>query len=119
MNHRLIVVSALLLTACASAPPPSPHPPASSALPHPQPAPPPPVTQSPNRLTPLASISRTIVEPRIRVGLASDQATATFERIPDGYDLVADAGPFVIRRGFTIPPPPNNTSLPYPDLDRP
>jgi stage II sporulation protein D len=108
MNRSPILASALVLAGCASTPPPVQHP--STSLPLPAPVP---VAQSSNRLTPLASIARTIAEPRIRVGLASDQTSATFARIPDGYYLISDAGPSVIRRGFTIAAPLSDTSLRY------
>jgi stage II sporulation protein D len=56
-------------------------------------------------MTPLASVPKTIAEPRIRVGMLSDQANVTFARIPEGYYVVTDSGPFVIRRGFTVAAP--------------
>jgi len=92
---RLLVV--LFLASCATAPPPQ-----QPATRNPQPPTPP---ASPNRLTALASIPRTITEPRIRVGLVSDQSTYTFPRTTDGYYIVSDAGPSVIKRGFTISAP--------------
>ena len=91
MKRIAVVLFTLALAACTQAPPPQTQPP----------TPPP----SPNRLTPLTTAARTIEEPRIRVGLLSDQPGVTFPRINDGYFIVADAGPNVIRRGFTVTAP--------------
>jgi len=70
----------------------------------PQPAPvttPPPPARSPNALAPVAS-ARAIAEPRIRVGMLSDQHSVTFPRIDGGYFLVDDSGAArILRRGFT------------------
>ncbi|MBK5259833.1 MAG: SpoIID/LytB domain-containing protein [Thermoanaerobaculia bacterium] len=102
---RTIAVSllAVLLAACSAAPPPRTVPAAQAS----QPLPP------SNRLTPVASPQRTILEPRIRVGLLSDQASVTFPRIADGYSIVSDGGPFIIRRGFTISAPLANAKVRY------
>src|SRR5688500_8043571 len=88
MKRIAIALFTLALGACTQAPPPRTTP---------EPAPPP---ASPHRLTPLTAVSKTIVEPRIRVGLLSDQPSVTFARIPDGYFLLSEAGPHVIHRGF-------------------
>lgn len=64
-------------------------------------------------MTPLASVPKTIAEPRIRVGMLSDQANVTFARIPEGYFLVTDSGPFVIRRGFTVTAPLAGAAVRY------
>ncbi|HEY8134145.1 MAG TPA: hypothetical protein VII12_19870, partial [Thermoanaerobaculia bacterium] len=58
------VSAVLLLAACAK-------------LPAPQVVPPP---RSNNALTPVASVAKTIAEPRIRVGMLSDQASVNFPR---------------------------------------
>lgn len=93
--HRIALALALLAAAsCASAPPPRPAPPAA-AVP----------AASPNRLTPVASVPKTIAEPKIRIGLLTDQSTVTFPRIPGGYSIVSDAGAATLRRGFTISAP--------------
>ena len=104
MRRLPAVVLALVLAACASAP--------SQKS---QPVQPvrPPVATSPNRLTPVASAARTIAEPRIRVGLLSDQSDAEFERVPDGYYIISDAGPSIIKRGFTANPPLADATVRY------
>src|SRR6185436_19984592 len=82
-----------LLLAAACAPQPAPV----STPPPPQPQP----SRSPNALTP-ATAARAIAEPRIRVGMLSDQRTVTFPRIDGGYFLVDDKGAAqLLRRGFT------------------
>jgi peptidoglycan hydrolase-like amidase len=91
------VIAALLLAACASAPP-RPAAPQSATQTPPQPA------HSPNALTPVGN-AKTIAEPRIRVGMLSDQASVTFPRIDGGYYLVADDGASTLRRGFTASAP--------------
>jgi stage II sporulation protein D len=96
-----LAVLAVALAACASAPP-------RKIVP----ALPPPAT-SPNRLTPVATTTRAIAEPRIRVGLLSDQSDADFARVPDGYYIVSDAGPSIIKRGFTATPPLANADVRY------
>jgi stage II sporulation protein D len=89
-----VTLSVLLLAACATAPAPAPAPP------------PAPVVQQPaSRLTPVGAAERTIAEPRIRVGMLSDQPRIAFPRVADGYYIVADSGPSVIRRGFTATAP--------------
>jgi stage II sporulation protein D len=97
------VVLALSVAGCATAPLPQ----------EPSPAVRQPAAQSQNRLTPMGSIDRSIVDPRIRVGLLSDQSTVTFPRTTDGYYIVADAGPSIIRRGFTITAPLANAAVRY------
>ena len=94
MRRFALLLPALALAACATAPPQKP-----SRPPRPQ------IARSPNRLTPVASVVRTIAEPRIRVGLLSDQPEVEFERVPDGYLIISEGGPSVIRRGFTAKPP--------------
>jgi len=94
----------LLTAACATAPPPRPAPPPVA-----QPL----VSASPNRLTPVATVPRTIKEPRIRVGLLSDQSRIEFPRTSDGYYVISDAGPSVIHRGFTVTAPLANATLRY------
>lgn len=101
-----------ILTACAgTAPPtkpPSP-PPTAPAKPTAQPAP----SRPANALTPVASLPRTIAEPRIRVGLMSDQSTVSFPRTTDGYYLVSEKGPSLLRRGFTATAPLANAPVRY------
>ena len=66
---------------------------------------PPPPARSPNALTPVTTPAKTIVEPRIKVGLINDQATVTFPRIAGGYYLITDTSSATIRRGFTMTAP--------------
>ena len=56
-------------------------------------------------MTPLASAPRAITDPRIRVGLLSDQARVEFPRTREGYVLISDGGPASLRRGFTVEAP--------------
>src|SRR2546430_3503406 len=90
MKCRVAVV-VLLLAACAKPPAPKVVPPT-------------PVRPS-NALTPIASVAKAIVEPRIRVGLLSDQASVTFPRIEGGYYVITDTGASTLRRGFTVSAP--------------
>lgn len=107
MHRLLAVLSLLVLSACATATAPQPTPRPQQPPAQSQPA------RSPNALTPAASMPRTIVEPKIRVGLLSDQSTVTFPRTADGYYLVSDAGPSTIRRGFTVTAPLANATVRY------
>ena len=100
---KRISLAVLFLAACTSAPAPTPSP--RTTLP----PPPPP---SPNRLTPVTS-AKPITEPRIRVGLLSDQSSVTFARIDGGYYLVSDAGPSILKRGFAVSAPLTETSVRY------
>src|SRR6266487_1670428 len=98
MQRRLAVV-VLLLAACA-------NPPAPKVVP------PTPIRPS-NALAPIAAVAKTIVEPHIRVGLLSDQASVTFPRIEGGYYVIADSGASTLRRGFTISAPLSETAVRY------
>jgi len=95
--HRRAVFFALLLAACTQAPPP-------------KVAPPPP---QPNALTKAVSVSRTIAEPRIRVGLLSNQGSVTFPRVDGGYYLIGDSGAWTLQRGFTDSAPVAEATLRY------
>lgn len=99
----------LVLAACAPAqlPPPSTSP--APSAPQQQAAP----ARSPNALTPIASVPRTIAEPKIRVGLLSDQGSVTFPRTTDGYYVIGDAGPSIIKRGFTVTAPQSDAVVRY------
>ncbi len=97
-----------LLAGCAGSTPP-PSAPASAPTPTSQPAP----SRPANALTPVASLPRTIAEPRIRVGLLSDQSTIAFPRTSDGYYLVSEKGPSLLRRGFTATAPLANAPVRY------
>ncbi|HEY8181740.1 MAG TPA: SpoIID/LytB domain-containing protein [Thermoanaerobaculia bacterium] len=98
MKLRLAVV-VLLLAACAKPPAPKVVPPT-------------PVRAS-NALTPVASVAKAIVDPRIRVGLSSDQTSVTFPRIDGGYYVIAESGASTLRRGFTVSAPLSETTLRY------
>ncbi|HUP60557.1 MAG TPA: SpoIID/LytB domain-containing protein [Thermoanaerobaculia bacterium] len=56
---------------------------------------------------------RTIADPKIRVGLVSDQSTVTFPRTTDGYYLVTAKGPSTLKRGFTATAPLANATVRY------
>ena len=87
----------VLLLAAACAPQPGP---VVTPQPQPQPVQPQP-SRSPNALTP-ATAARAIQEPRIKVGLLSDQHSVAFPRIDGGYYLIDDSGAAqLLRRGFT------------------
>src|SRR5205823_6677400 len=74
--------------------------PAPVVTPQPQPQPAQP-SRSPNALAP-ATAARAIQEPRIKVGLLSDQHSVAFPRIDGGYYLIDDSGAAqLLRRGFT------------------
>lgn len=91
-----------LLAACAV--PPAPRPattPAAAAM------------RSPNALTTVSAPAKTIVEPRIRVGMLSDRPTATFPRVDGGYYLISDAGTSTLKRGFTDTAPVSDAVVRY------
>jgi stage II sporulation protein D len=98
------VVSALIVAAgCSQAPPPAATPASQTRTqPQTQQAP---QTQPANRLSALATIPRSISDPRIRVGMLSDQPRVAFPRVADGYYVISDAGPSILRRGFTATAP--------------
>ena len=88
------------------------QPPTTIPAPQPQPQPvaPPP---SPNALTSISTPAKSIVEPRIRVGMLSDQASVTFPRIEGGYYVISDAGASTLKRGFTVAAPVSNAVVRY------
>ena len=100
---RRFAIAALLLTACATTPPPQ------TAKPIEQPR----ISRSPNALTAVASAPRVIAEPKIRVGMLSDQSTVVFPRTSDGYALVTGKGPSTLKRGFTASAPLANATVRY------
>jgi stage II sporulation protein D len=106
--RRTAIVFLLTLAACTTTTP-APQPDPAQSRPVEQPATPRPG----NALTPVASLPRPIAEPRIRVGLLSDQSTITFPRTADGYYLVSDAGPSILKRGFTATAPLANAPVRY------
>ncbi len=89
-----LLVASLLFTSCAPVTPPPATTPAAAEPPRPTSA-----------LTPVSSMTKSISEPFIRVGLLSDQPRAAFPRVADGYYIVADGGPSILRRGFTAHAP--------------
>lgn len=106
---RFAPLLVLCLLACAQPPAPRtvPQPPAPQAPPPSAPPSTAPPTQqrSANALA-KTTATRAIPEPRIRVGMLSDQPSVTFARVDGGYYLTTDAGEtFSLRRGFTIGAP--------------
>lgn len=95
-----------LATACTTTAPPAPAP---ADRPEPRPA----ESRPTNAMTPVASLPRSIAEPRIRVGLLSDQPSVTFPRTEDGYYLVTGQGPSLLRRGFTASAPLADAQVRY------
>src|SRR6202521_3090599 len=95
MKRSLVALS--LLAACTVAPPPKVTPP----------------PRSPNGPTPVTNVTRSIAEPRIRVGMLSDQTTVTFPRVEGGYYLITDNGSSLLRRGFTDAAPLSETTPHY------
>src|SRR6476646_7277420 len=101
MKRSFLAVA--LLTACTTAPPM--RPPATV----PQPASPQPNAS----LTPAPAAPKPITEPRIRVGMLSDQPSVTFPRVDGGYYLITDAGATILKRGFTDTAPVSNAVIRY------
>jgi stage II sporulation protein D len=107
--RRTLSLLLLTLAACTTTTPPGNPPPPEDTRPVAQTAAP----RSVNALTPVASMPRTIADPRIRVGLLSDQSTVSFPRTADGYYLVSDSGPAMLKRGFTANAPLANAPVRY------
>jgi stage II sporulation protein D len=102
---RKLIILALALAACTtSAPPPVQT---QTAPPQPQ------VSQSPNRLTPIAAMPKEIAKPSIRVGLLTEQTSISFPRVDGGYYLVSDNGASTLRRGFTVTAPLADKNIRY------
>src|SRR5512140_2942386 len=102
MNLRSnYLAAALVIAACATAPQPQ-KPPQSIEAPKPG-----------NRLTPVSQTLRSLAAPVVRVGILSDQRSVAFDRIEGGYFVVADNGPSVIRRGFTVSAPLGDSPVTY------
>lgn len=108
--RRLAFLLTLLAGCAGTTPQPTPRPTTTAPTkPSAQPAP----SRPANALTPVASLPRTIAEPRIRVGLLSDQSSIAFPRTSDGYYLVSEKGPSLLRRGFTATAPLANAPVRY------
>ncbi len=101
LKRFLLLSCAIVIASCSGAPAPTPAP----VVPAPQP-----VAHSPNALTPIASMPKPVAEPRIRVGMLTDQPQFTMPRIADGYYIVSDTGSFTIKRGFTDAAPLRNAT---------
>jgi stage II sporulation protein D len=110
MKRNALALSLVVFAACASAPPAAQ--PIRPALP-----PPPPIAvmpaRSPNALTPVIGLAKSIAEPRIKVGLVNDQASVTFPRVAGGYYLITGAISATIRRGFTMTAPLSDAAPHY------
>ncbi|MEO6259565.1 MAG: SpoIID/LytB domain-containing protein [Thermoanaerobaculia bacterium] len=109
MKRTLVAAALLLMASCASAPPVVPS--RTGSLPTAVPARV--ASASANAFTRVTSVSRSIVEPRIRVGLLTDQTSVTFPRIVGGYYLVAGTTTAILNRGFSLSPPLRDTSAHY------
>jgi stage II sporulation protein D len=94
----------LLLAACTTAPHPQPQPSSQPARVEPQ--------RTSNAFTRVTS-TKPIAEPRIRVGMLSDQASVTFARVDGGYFLIGDTDSYATRRGFSIAAPLANAPVHY------
>ena len=108
MRRPALVLASLVLSACTATAPQAPAP-TPAPVPTPTPAP----QRSPNALTPVASMPRTIADPKIRVGLLIDQPAVTFPRTESGYFVVTDRGPSTLRRGFTVRAPLAEAAVRY------
>lgn len=105
---RFAVISLICtLTACTNAPSPRPAPEPVSPQPQSQ-------SQRPpqNAFTRVTSV-KPIAEPRVRVGMLSDQSSVTFARIEGGYFIASDTDSFATRRGFSIAAPLANAPVHY------
>src|SRR5688500_11068970 len=89
-----LLAASLLFPSCAPVAPP----PVSTPLP----AEPP---RAVSALTPVGSRGRPLAAPVIRVGLQSDQPRVVFPRLDEGYYIVGDGGPSILKRGFTAHAP--------------
>ena len=97
MKSRFLVI--VLLAACSSQKAPAP-----TVAPQP--------VRSPNALT-TATATRTLVEPRIRVGMLSDQTSVNFPRVDGGYFLITDNSTSILKRGFTDTAPVTTAVIRY------
>lgn len=106
---KLLALILLLAAACTTTTtppaPPHPQPPQAEVKPQVEIQPPPATTtRSANGLTHVTQ-TRAIREPRIRVGLLSDQATVSFARVDGGYFVATEGEAYATKRGLTIVAP--------------
>jgi stage II sporulation protein D len=93
-------LAAILALACATSPAPVATTPAPSLGPQS-------ASRAPhaNALREAAAPAAPLVEPLVRVGLASDLASASFARVPGGYEIRSGNRAYSIVRGFTVHAP--------------
>ena len=105
---RLLLIFTTIACACTTTVTPT-RPPTNVNV-----APPPPAAQkSPNALTSIAALPKTIADPRIRVGMLSDQSSFTFDRIDGGYAISSGNSTWSLKRGFTVAAPLQNAPVRY------
>jgi stage II sporulation protein D len=111
MRHFAVPLLVCLAAACASTRPPSPPPtqPSQPTPAQPQQLQPPRSANGLGRVTQ----ARPIREPRIRVGMLSDQSGVSFPRVDGGYFVSTDAESYATRRGLTIAAPVTNALVRY------
>src|SRR5438067_9482218 len=97
---RFLLFATITFVACTSAPPP-------------RVAPPPPTPQPAQSSNALSAMPRAIAEPRIRVGMLSDQSSFKFDRIDGGYAISGVSGMWSLRRGFMVTAPLQNAPVRY------
>jgi stage II sporulation protein D len=102
---RVVLFFGVFAFACSTATPPR-----AAAPQGPNVAPPPPAAIRPsNAMTPIASVPKSVADPRIRVGMLSDQQTVAFPRVEGGYYI----GASILKRGFTAAAPLRNAPVRY------
>ncbi|MFA6956476.1 MAG: SpoIID/LytB domain-containing protein [Thermoanaerobaculia bacterium] len=109
LSNALAALAATLALSCATAPAPV----ATRPAPAPAPAREEPHVRHPNALRKEATPSAPLVEPVVRVGLASDLATASFARVDGGYEVRSGAATWTIVRGFTVHAPLASSRVVY------
>ena len=102
MKRSLFAAVALFAACTTPAPPPQTRP---VAAPDP--------VRSQGGLTQSTTAAPVIPEPRIRVGLLSDQASVTFPRIDGGYFIVGNGATSTLKRGFTVAAPLSTANVRY------
>jgi len=104
MKRLLLVFTAIACACTTTVTPTNLVPPPPAALP---------AATSPNALTSIGSLPKTIAEPRIRVGMLSDQSTFAFDRIDGGYAISSGNDTWSLKRGFTVAAPLQNAPVRY------